>query len=101
LHWQIGRLLALEDAVDISGRAPVLVDLIWRIGNQAAGGDKVMVWSRLLAAVAEDTDDTYNEGKELALARSSVSRITNYAVCIVSTGHIRSKVWMPECQAML
>src|SRR5262245_14968644 len=23
LHWQIGRLLALEDAIDITGRAPV------------------------------------------------------------------------------
>ena len=26
LHRQVGRLLALEDAVDIAGRAPVLVD---------------------------------------------------------------------------
>ena len=28
LHRQVGRLLALEDAIDISGRAPVLVDEI-------------------------------------------------------------------------
>ena len=26
LHRQVGRLLALEDAVDVAGRAPVLVD---------------------------------------------------------------------------
>ena len=28
LHRQIGRLLALEDAVDVSSRAPILVDVI-------------------------------------------------------------------------
>ena len=27
LHRQVGRLLALEDAVDVAGRTPVLVDL--------------------------------------------------------------------------
>ena len=27
LHRQVGRLLALEDAIDIAGRAPVLVDV--------------------------------------------------------------------------
>ena len=40
MHWQIGRLLAFEDAVDVAGRAPVLVDPISPIGNQAAGGDE-------------------------------------------------------------
>ena len=39
LHRQVGRLLALEDAVDIAGRAPVLVDRIGSIGDQAAVGD--------------------------------------------------------------
>ena len=28
LHRQVGRLLALEDAIDVAGRLPVLVDLI-------------------------------------------------------------------------
>ena len=40
LHRQVGRLLALEDAVDVAGRAPVLVDEIRPIGDQAAGGDE-------------------------------------------------------------
>ena len=40
LHRQVGRLLALEDAVDVAGRAPVLVDLISPIGDQAAGRDE-------------------------------------------------------------
>ena len=40
LHRQVGRLLALEDAVDVAGRAPVLVDQIRPIGDQAAGGDE-------------------------------------------------------------
>ena len=40
LHRQVGRLLALEDAIDVAGRAPVLVDQIRPIGDQAAGGDE-------------------------------------------------------------
>src|SRR5262249_38552329 len=36
LHRQIGRRLALEDAIDIAGRTPALVDEIRSIGNQAA-----------------------------------------------------------------
>ena len=38
LHRQIGRLLALEDAIDIAGRAPVLIDEVRPVGDQAAGG---------------------------------------------------------------
>ena len=41
LHRQVGRLLALEDAVDVAGRAPVLVDEIRSIGDQTAAGDVV------------------------------------------------------------
>jgi hypothetical protein len=37
LHRKVGRLLALEDAVDVAGRLPVLVDEISPIGDQAAG----------------------------------------------------------------
>ena len=40
LHRQVGRLLALEDAIDVAGRAPVLVDQIGPIGDQAAAGDE-------------------------------------------------------------
>ena len=40
LHWQIGRLLALEDSIDVAGGAAVLVDLIWPVGDQAAAGDE-------------------------------------------------------------
>ena len=43
LHRQVGRLLALEDAVDVAGRAPILVDDIGPVGDQAAGGDEVAV----------------------------------------------------------
>ena len=38
LHRQIGRLLALEDAIDIAGRLTVLVDKIRTIRHEAAGG---------------------------------------------------------------
>ena len=40
LHRQIGRFLALEDAIDIVGRLSVMVDEIRSIGDQAAGGTK-------------------------------------------------------------
>src|SRR6266851_7342334 len=37
LYRKVGRLLALEDAVDIAGRASVLVNEIGAIGDQAGG----------------------------------------------------------------
>ena len=38
LNRQVGRLLALEDAIDAAGRLPVLVDVIRPIGDQATVG---------------------------------------------------------------
>ena len=52
LHRQVGRLLALEDAIDVAGRAPELVDQIGPIGDQAAVGDEESVDSRPRAACA-------------------------------------------------
>ena len=49
LHRQVGRLLALEDAVDIAGCAPVLVDQVRPVGDQAAGGGVLAGASRLWA----------------------------------------------------
>jgi hypothetical protein len=40
LHRQVGRLLGLEDAVDIAGRAAVLVDQVRPVGDEATGWDK-------------------------------------------------------------
>ena len=40
LHRQVGRLLALENAVDVAGRAAVLVEKIRPIGDQPAAGDE-------------------------------------------------------------
>ncbi len=40
LHGQIGRPLALQDAVDIAGGAPEQIDVIRPIGDQAAGVDE-------------------------------------------------------------
>jgi hypothetical protein len=39
LHRQVGGVLPLEDAIDIAGRLPELVDEISPIGDQAAGSD--------------------------------------------------------------
>ena len=41
LHGQVGWLLALEDAIDVNGRATVMVVLIRPVGDQAAGGDEL------------------------------------------------------------
>src|SRR6266511_2663073 len=38
LHRQVGRPLALEDAIDVAGRAPVRVDRIRSVGDQPAAG---------------------------------------------------------------
>ena len=51
LHRQVGRLLALEDAIDVAGRAPVLVDAFRPIGDQAAVGDEEAVGDRPRATV--------------------------------------------------
>ena len=40
LHRQVGRFLALEDAIHVGGRAAVLVDKIRPIGDQAAADDE-------------------------------------------------------------
>src|SRR5262245_44580240 len=41
LHWQVGRLLALEDAIDIAGCASELFDQIRPIRDEAAVGHRV------------------------------------------------------------
>src|SRR5262249_30517873 len=40
LHWQVGRLLALEDTIDVGCRPPELVDGVRSIGDQAAGANE-------------------------------------------------------------
>ena len=37
MHWKLGRLLALEDAIHIGGRAAEQVHIIRTVGNEAAG----------------------------------------------------------------
>src|SRR5215470_15785202 len=39
LHRKVGRLLALENAVDVARGVPVLVEKVGSIGDQAAGVD--------------------------------------------------------------
>jgi hypothetical protein len=41
LHRQVGRLLAIEDAIDVAGRTPVLIEDIVAVGDQAAGVDEL------------------------------------------------------------
>ena len=40
LHRQVGGLVALQDAIDIAGRASEPVNKIGSIGDQAAGDDE-------------------------------------------------------------
>src|SRR6516165_6796020 len=41
LHRQVGRILTLEDAIDVCGRSPVLVYQISPVRDQAPGGDEM------------------------------------------------------------
>src|SRR5262249_31717122 len=41
LHRKISRLFALEDAIDVAGRLPELVDGIGTVGDQAAAVDEL------------------------------------------------------------
>ena len=41
LHRQIGRLLALEDAIDIAGGTPVLVGWFRSVGDQTTRADEI------------------------------------------------------------
>jgi hypothetical protein len=51
LYRKISRLLAIEDAIDISGRAPILVDKIGSIGDQAASdGERALEVDRAACA---------------------------------------------------
>jgi hypothetical protein len=40
LHRKVGRLRTLEDAINVTGRAPVWVDRIGPVGDEAAGSDE-------------------------------------------------------------
>jgi hypothetical protein len=40
LHRQVGGLLALQDAIDVAGRPPVLLDIVRPIGDEAAAATK-------------------------------------------------------------
>ena len=41
LHWQVGGLLAFEDAVDVAGSAPERIDGVRPVGDKTASGDEV------------------------------------------------------------
>jgi len=41
LHWLVGWLLALEDAINVAGSVPELVDDIRPIGDHPASGNNV------------------------------------------------------------
>src|SRR4051812_38220105 len=41
LHWEVGGLLAPENAIDVASRQPVLINLIRPIGYQAPACDVV------------------------------------------------------------
>ena len=58
LHRKISRLLAIEDAIDISGRAPILVDKIGSIGDQAASdGERAFEVDRGQLVLGSKCDD--------------------------------------------
>src|SRR5215216_617764 len=110
LHRQVGRLLALEDAVDVSSRAPKLVEEIRAIGNQAAGGDEVAFIvdtgqpvaggqrddrSRCTAAagLAVTIRPLFAERAKVAMARS-ISATSRTLTGLTSTLNAGATAWM-------
>ena len=94
LHWQVGRLLAFEDAVDVARRAPVLLDLIGPVGDQAAGGDKVAVGidcGQLMACCQRDDQFAMNQrlrGSGTRSGRHSTRGRTSAMVRSISPGSL-------------
>ena len=41
LHRQVGRLFALQDAIDVAGGAAILIEVVGPIADQAAGANGV------------------------------------------------------------
>src|SRR5215472_7877868 len=58
LHRQVGRLLALEDAIDVAGSLPKLIGRILPVGHQSAGSDEgafeVDGWQLILRRKLDD-----------------------------------------------
>jgi hypothetical protein len=77
LHRHVGWLLALKDAVDITGRTPIQVDPIRPIGHQTTGGGKgaIEVYRWQLASGRKRDD-------EIAMNESRPTR-----------GHNQSAIW--------
>ena len=67
LHRQVCRLLAFEDAIDVAGRAPVLIDWIRPVGNQAATGNEVAVRCK-----ATDIDDPTEQARWGRVGKQSI-----------------------------
>src|SRR5262249_15225521 len=70
---QVARLLALEDAINIAGRALVLVDVVGLIGNQAADAD-VMGWRRRQQRLAKRKASALRQASRIRFESKSLSR---------------------------
>jgi hypothetical protein len=71
LHRQVGRLFALEDAIDISCRAPVLVDKIRPIRDQSDG--RAARWATICSLV---TTAKLNNVEPFAYLRDVLERLS-------------------------
>jgi hypothetical protein len=73
LHRQIGRLLALENAIDVSCRAPVGIDRVGPVGDQAAAGDEVVDFAIKLR-YQRQFDEAYESLSDCLMSRASPIR---------------------------
>src|SRR5262249_980621 len=70
LHRQVGRLFALEDAVDIASCLPVLIDLIRPVGDEAAsGGEDWIIVDRGQLVSGRQRDDQIAMNQDQSAAR--------------------------------
>src|SRR5215469_1294799 len=77
LHRQVGRLLTLEDSVDIAGRASVEIDKVRPVGHQAAGVHKEAIGKN---------------GRQFVLRREADDQIA-LDRCDSADDHYQSVVW--------
>src|SRR5262249_51669121 len=82
LHWQVGRLLALEDAIDVTCRASELAGKINAIRNQAATDDKDGVrGDRCTLRPGRECGDEFSTPKCHAPCRYYQSAIRRFREC--------------------
>src|SRR5262245_62126511 len=90
LHRQVGRLLALEDATDVSCSAAVLFDFISSVGDQAAIGDELADGvDRRQPVLGRERNDQFATTKRRRAGRDDQAAVRSTSLAKIIWPHIR------------